>query len=59
VTLLRLSDAAKALTISKSSLERLIRAGRIRVVHPTPGTTRITSAEIDAYIASISSRKVA
>lgn len=59
MTLLRLKDAAERLTISRTSLERLIRSGRIRVVHPTPGTTRVTSAEIDAYIASISSRKVA
>jgi excisionase family DNA binding protein len=52
-------EAAVRMTISTRSLYRLINSGRIRVVHPTPGSTRITKREVEAYIASIDRRRVA
>lgn len=48
-----LPEAAALLRVSRRTLERLIRAGRIRVVHPSPGRTAIEARELDAYIAAI------
>jgi len=53
VSLLTLDDAAKLLTVSRRTLERLIRAGRIRAVHPSPGRVAIEDRELAAYLAAI------
>ncbi len=50
-------EAAKRLRISRRSLYRLIDAGRIRVVHPTPGRTMVTDREIEAHLASLEKRR--
>ncbi len=49
--LLTIPDVAAELRISPRSVQRLIAAGRIRVVHPSPGVTRIERRELDAYLA--------
>lgn len=53
----RVSEAAEMLSVSESTVWRQIRAGRIRVIHPSPGVTRITPRELDAYIASLEGRR--
>ena len=57
--LLTLDEVAERLRCSRRSVERLVRAGRLRVVHPTPGRTCITPRELAAYRASIEGRRVA
>ncbi len=49
--LLTLPEAAQRLRVSRRTVERLIAAGRIRVLHPTPGRTVIAEREIEAYLA--------
>ncbi len=49
--LLTIPQAAAALTIGRATLYRLIAAGRIRVVHPSPGRTAVERREIEAYLA--------
>lgn len=51
--LLTVSEAATVLTVSRRTVERLIKAGRIRVVHPSPGRIAITDRELQAYIAAV------
>lgn len=51
--MIRLEEAAKALGISKRTLERLVAAGRIRVIRPSPGRVAIEERELDAYIKSL------
>lgn len=51
--LLTLPEARAILAISERTLYRLIAAGRLRVVHPSPGTTRVTEKELAAYMASL------
>ena len=53
MTLLTLSEVAELLRVSRRSVERLVRAGRIRVVHPVPGRTLVERREVDAYLASL------
>lgn len=50
---LTLDEAAAQLRLSRRTVERLVRAGRIRVVHPSPGRTVIEVRELDAYLAAI------
>jgi excisionase family DNA binding protein len=57
--MLTIAETAKALSVSVSTVWRLIRVGRIRPVHPSPGTTRVTERELAAYIASLEGRRVA
>jgi excisionase family DNA binding protein len=57
--LLTLDEVAAILRISRRSVHRLIAAGRIRVVHPSPGRTLVTQREVDAYVASLQGRRVA
>jgi excisionase family DNA binding protein len=57
--LLTLEDAADALRLSRRTVERLVAAGRLRVVHPSPGRTCITRRELEAYIASLEGRRAA
>ncbi len=51
--LLTLDEVAQALRVSRRSVERLIRAGRLRVVRPVPGRTMIERRELNAYVAHI------
>lgn len=50
-------EAADRIRVSVRTLDRLIAAGRIRVIHPSPGRTVIEERELDAYLAHL--RKVA
>lgn len=51
--LLTLDEVALALRVSRRSVERLVRAGRLRVLHPVPGRTLVERSELDAYRASL------
>lgn len=55
--LLTLPEVADALRVSRRSVERLIAAGRIRVVRPVPGKTLVEQRELEAFRASL--RRVA
>ncbi len=57
--LLTVDEAAAQLRISRRSVWNLIAAGRLRTVHPTPGRTLVTRRELDAYVASLDSRRIA
>lgn len=57
VTLMTADEAAARLSITRRSLERLMAAGRIRPVRPTPGRIAFTEREVDAYIASLEGRR--
>jgi excisionase family DNA binding protein len=57
--LLTVDEAAGRLRVSRRTFYRLVDAGRIRVVHPSPGRTLVTSRELDAYLASLERRRVA
>jgi excisionase family DNA binding protein len=48
---LTLDEAAAELRVSRRSVERLVRSGRIRVVRPSPGRVAVERREMDAYIA--------
>lgn len=50
---LRLDEVAERLDVSRRTVERLIAAGRIRVIHPSPGRVRVERRELDAYMASL------
>jgi excisionase family DNA binding protein len=54
---LTLPEVAAQLRVSRRSVERLVRAGRIRVVRPVPGRTLVERRELDAYCAAL--RRVA
>lgn len=51
--LLTLVEVAAQLRLSRRTVERLVRAGRLRVVHPSPGRTMIEARELAAYRAHI------
>lgn len=51
--LLTLAEVALELRLSRRTVERLIAAGRIRVVHPSPGRVLVERREVDAYLAAI------
>ena len=55
--LLTLDDVARLLTVSRRSVERLVRTGRLRVVYPVPRRPRVEARELEAYRASL--RRVA
>jgi excisionase family DNA binding protein len=57
--LLTVDEASARLRVSRRTFYRLVGEGRIRVVHPTPGRTLVTSRELDAYVASLERRRVA
>lgn len=57
--LLTLDEVAEALRLSRRSVERLVAAGRLRVVHPTAGRTCVTRRELEAYVAHLEGRRVA
>lgn len=48
--LLTKNEAADRLRISRRTLERWVRDGRLAVVKPSPGTVRVDPAEIDRLI---------
>lgn len=54
--LLTVAEAADRLRLSERSVWRLIRDGRLRAVHPTPGRTLLTEKELEAFVASLSRR---
>jgi excisionase family DNA binding protein len=49
--LLTLTEAAERLRISRRTLERLVRAGRIRVV-PIGSRRLVTERELEAFVAA-------
>jgi excisionase family DNA binding protein len=51
--LLTLPEVAAELRVSRRTVERLIRTGRLRVVHPSPGRTMIEARELAAYRAHL------
>jgi excisionase family DNA binding protein len=57
--ILTVDEAAAKLRMSRRSFYRLAEAGRIRIIHPTPGRARVTQRELDAYVASLERRRVA
>jgi excisionase family DNA binding protein len=52
VELLTLDDVATRLRVSRRTVERIVKEGRIRVVH-VGRQTRVTPRELDAYIAAL------
>lgn len=53
MTLLTIAQVAARLTVSRRTVERLVKTGRIRVVHPSPGRSAVTERELEAYVASL------
>lgn len=51
--LLTLGEVALALRVSRRSVERLVRGGRLRVVRPIPGRVMVERRELHAYLAHI------
>ncbi len=51
--LLTLGEVAERLRVSRRSVERLVRAGRLRVIHPVPGRTCVEARELEAYRAHL------
>lgn len=51
--MLTLEQVARELAVSRRTVERLVAAGRIRVVRPSPGTVRVEPKELAAYLAAI------
>lgn len=49
---LTIDEAAASLRVSRRTLYRLIAAGRIRVIHPSPGRTLVERRELEAYVAA-------
>jgi excisionase family DNA binding protein len=49
--LLTLDEVARELTLSRRTVERLVRSGRIRTVRPSPGRVAVERREVDAYLA--------
>jgi excisionase family DNA binding protein len=50
---LTVPEVATALRVSRRTVERLIRAKRLRVVRPSPGRTMIEVRELAAYRAHL------
>lgn len=59
IELLTVDEAAKRLRVSRATFYRLVSDGRIRVVHPTPRRTLVTTRELDAYVSSLERRRIA
>lgn len=51
--MLTLDQVAERLTLSRRTVERLVAAGRIRVLHPSPGRIVVEERELNAYLAAI------
>jgi excisionase family DNA binding protein len=50
--LLTKTEAARRLGTSWSTVHRLCRAGRLEVIHPSPGTSRIRESVLEDYMAT-------
>ena len=48
--LLTLDDAARALSISRRTLDRLVAAGDIRTIHVSPRVVRVEVDEVERYL---------
>lgn len=46
----KVKTAARLLDMNESRVRALIREGKLKVIRPTPGTIRITRAEIRRYL---------
>lgn len=53
MTLYSLNDVATILRVSRRTVERLVAAGRLRVVRPSPGRVLVEERELQAYLASL------
>lgn len=51
--LLKPDEAAEQIGVSRRTLERLVKEGRIRPLYPRPRMPRFEQREIDAYLASL------
>jgi excisionase family DNA binding protein len=51
-----IDEVAGRLRLSRRTVERLIKDGRIRIVRPSPGRVAITDRELRAYLAYLESR---
>ena len=51
--LLTMRDTCTRLGVKRDTVYGLIRRGELTAVHPTPGSTRITSTSVDRYLARI------
>jgi excisionase family DNA binding protein len=49
---LKKREAARILGISEVTLDKIIRAQRLRAFRPTPASVRILPADLEAFIAS-------
>lgn len=54
--LLTVAEVAATLRVSRRTVERLVKDGRIRVVRPSPGRVAVTAKELRAYVAFLESR---
>jgi len=55
--LLTYSEAAKALGLGRTTIYRLVKAGRLKGVHPTPRSARITRESLEAFLRSLEEAK--
>lgn len=51
--LLTIKEVAQALGVSRMTVYRLIRAGRLKRVYPTPRSARITRESLEAFLRSL------
>jgi excisionase family DNA binding protein len=51
--LLTVREAGVRLGLKRSAVYALLQRGQLVAVHPTPGSTRITSRSVDAHLARI------
>ena len=50
---LTVAEAAAVLRVSLPTMYKLLHAGKLRVIHLTPRTLRISRAVLEAYIAGL------
>ncbi|ULR39670.1 AlpA family transcriptional regulator [Thermus sp. NEB1569] len=55
--LLTIKEVAQALGVSRMTVYRLIRAGRLKRVYPTPRSARITRESLEAFLRSLEEAK--
>jgi excisionase family DNA binding protein len=51
--LYRVRDVMQLLSVSRGTVYNLIARGELEVVHPVPGSTRITHRSLERYVARI------
>jgi excisionase family DNA binding protein len=59
IELITKAEAAKLLTVSEDTLDRLIRAGMLPVYRISAGITRLDRADVEAYMESRRQRATA